>query len=109
MLSKLVIEDFENSEGKVQDIILSYQTFGQPLEEAPIVLVNHALTGNSGVCGEQGWWKELIGDWKSIDTRKYAVLAFNMPGNGFQEREENLLHNFWSCTLQCASTQSVVL
>ena len=110
MLSKLVIEDFENSEGKVQDIILSYQTFGQPLEEAPIVLVNHALTGNSGVCGEQGWWKELIGDWKSIDTRKYAVLAFNMPGNGFQEREENLLYNYREFSLRdIAKLQALAL
>ena len=100
MLSKLIIEDFENSAGSRQDIVLSYQIFGQPLEEAPVVLVNHALTGNSEVCGERGWWKELIGEWKSIDTRHFSILAFNMPGNGFSEAEENLLDNYQEFTLR---------
>jgi len=62
---------------------LSYETFGKPLYDAPIVLVNHALTGNSTVCGENGWWKDLIGNDKAIDTNKYTVLAFNIPGNGY--------------------------
>ena len=110
MLNKLKIEDFKNSAGKVQDITLSYQTFGQPLHLAPVVLVNHALTGNSEVCGETGWWKELIGDWKSIDTRKFSILAINIPGNGFSEREENLLHNYEEFTLRdIAELQARVL
>jgi homoserine O-acetyltransferase len=45
--------------------------------------VNHALTGNSNVIGEQGWWNDLIGESKTIDTNKYTVLAFNVPGNGY--------------------------
>ena len=61
---------------------LSYETFGQTLYSAPVVLVNHALTGNSTVCGEQGWWNDLIGNGKAIDTNMYTVLAFNIPGNG---------------------------
>ena len=36
------------------EIKLSYQTFGKDLGTAPIVLVNHALTGNSDVAGEDG-------------------------------------------------------
>jgi homoserine O-acetyltransferase len=48
-----------------------------------IVLVNHALTGNSQVVGDTGWWNDLIGVNKTIDTTKYTVLAFNVPGNGF--------------------------
>lgn len=62
---------------------ISYQCFGEPLGHAPICLVNHALTGNSNVCGENGWWNSLIGEGKPIDTRQYTVLAFNIPGNGF--------------------------
>jgi homoserine O-acetyltransferase len=31
--------------------------------------------------GDTGWWNDLIG--KTIDTTKYTVLAFNVPGNGF--------------------------
>jgi homoserine O-acetyltransferase len=62
---------------------LSYQVFGPALNSAPVVLVNHALTGNSQVIGQNGWWNDLIGDHKTIDTAKYTVLAFNVPGNGF--------------------------
>lgn len=62
---------------------LSFQVFGPELHTAPIVLVNHALTGNSHVVGENGWWNDLIGANKTIDTTKYTILAFNVPGNGF--------------------------
>jgi homoserine O-acetyltransferase len=65
------------------DVKLSYQSFGKELGTAPVVLVNHALTGNSNVAGKDGWWKELIGKEKAINTDKYTILAFNIPGNGF--------------------------
>mgnify|MGYP003741606565 CR=1 FL=1 len=82
-LQKIPIDHFITESGKAISIQLSYQLFGQPLFEAPIVLVNHALTGNSNVCGNTGWWKDLIGDDKAIDTKYYTVLAFNIPGNGY--------------------------
>jgi len=66
-----------------KNIQLSYQLFGKKLGTAPVVLVNHALTGNSNVAGKDGWWKDLIGENKTIDTNNYTVLAFNIPGNGF--------------------------
>ena len=50
-----------------------------------MILVNHALTGNSLVSGISGWWSEIIGLEKPIDTSKYSVLCFNIPGNGFNE------------------------
>jgi homoserine O-acetyltransferase len=75
------------------EIVLSYQSFGLPIGTAPFVLVNHALTGNSQVTGENGWWKSLIGADKSIDTNKYTILAFNIPGNGYQD-EENQIENY---------------
>jgi len=53
------------------------------LHTAPIVLVNHALKSYSHVVGENGWWNDLIGANKTIDTTKYTILAFNVPGNGF--------------------------
>ncbi|RIV42895.1 bifunctional aspartate kinase/homoserine dehydrogenase I [Flagellimonas pelagia] len=79
----LAIENFKTINGSVQDLQLSYQLFGQPLHSAPIVLVNHALTGNSNVAGEQGWWSDLIGEGKCINTDQYTILAFNIPGNGY--------------------------
>lgn len=63
---------------------VSYHRYGPPIGEAPIVLINHALTGNSEVSGSQGWFKSIIGQGKVIDTERYTVLAFNIPGNGYQ-------------------------
>mgnify|MGYP000027953526 CR=1 FL=1 len=82
-LHHLKINKYKSIGGVEHYIELSYQLFGQELHTAPIVVVNHALTGNSNVCGEDGWWASLIGDGKCIDTNKYTVLAFNIPGNGF--------------------------
>lgn len=82
-LKQLYISNFITEKGKTVPIELSYQTFGKSLATAPIVMVNHALTGNSNVCGELGWWNQLIGPGKCIDTNVYTVLAFNIPGNGF--------------------------
>lgn len=83
MLKYLKIERFKTLSGSEQEIELSYQTFGKPLHTAPIILVNHALTGNSNVAGKDGWWSDLIGDGKCIDTEKYTIVSFNIPGNGF--------------------------
>ena len=55
------------------------------LGSAPVIVVNHALTGNSLVSGINGWWSDIIGFEKPIDTTKYSVLCFNIPGNGFNE------------------------
>lgn len=82
MLQHLKIESYTTYSGNTLEIPLTYQQFGPELHTAPIVLVNHALTGNSDVAGENGWWAALIGDGKCIDTQKYTVLAFNVPGNG---------------------------
>jgi aspartokinase/homoserine dehydrogenase 1 len=83
-LQHIIIQNF-TTESKVinLEINLSYQVFGKTLGTAPVVLVNHALTGNSNVTGKDGWWQDLVGDDKVIDTKLYTVLAFNIPGNGF--------------------------
>ena len=83
-LQHIIISDFlTESNVNNPEIKLSYQVFGKPLGTAPVVLVNHALTGNSNVAGKDGWWKDLVGDDNVIDTKLYTVLAFNIPGNGF--------------------------
>ncbi len=83
-MQHIVFKDFiTESDVKVSKIQLSYQVFGRSLGDAPIVLINHALTGNSNVAGDDGWWQDLIGDEKVIDTKLYTVLSFNIPGNGF--------------------------
>ncbi len=83
-LQNKTITNYKTESGVViKKIPLSYQLFGKSLGSAPIVLVNHALTGNSNVAGKRGWWKELIGKNKVINTDKYTVLSFNIPGNGY--------------------------
>ena len=93
-LQYISIPDFVTHSGKTYTINLSYQTFGKTLHTAPIVLVNHALTGNSTIIGDTGWWNDLIGDKKCIDTNDYTILAFNIPGNGYDNTPENLIENY---------------
>ncbi|WP_231131647.1 alpha/beta fold hydrolase [Flavobacterium hydrophilum] len=79
----IILQNFTTESGALYNSIpLSFALFGLPLHSAPIILVNHALTGNAQVTGENGWWNDLIGEGKTIDTNKYSVLAFNVPGNG---------------------------
>ncbi len=79
----IILQNFTTQSGaSYNSLPLSFALFGLPLHTAPIVLVNHALTGNAQVTGENGWWNDLIGEGKTIDTTKYSVLAFNVPGNG---------------------------
>lgn len=103
-LQHLQLPDFILPDQTTQTIHLSYELFGQPLHQAPLVLVNHALTGNSTVAGEKGWWNNLIGWDKAIDLNRYTVLAFNIPGNGYEANEEHLIHNYTSFTTALIGT-----
>ena len=87
--------DFVTSYGvRIPSLRVTYQLFGKPLGTAPVVVVNHAFTGNSQVSGENGWWAEAIGAAKVINTDIYTVVAFNIPGNGFHAREEDMITNY---------------
>lgn len=83
-LRRLEVKSFTTYRGEeLRDFPLTYQVAGSALGTAPIVLVCHALTGNSSVAGETGWWGDLIGEGRAIDTRHYTILAFDIPGNGY--------------------------
>ena len=85
-LEHIKIKDFTTEAGaKIPELNLSYQVFGKELGTAPVVLINHALTGNSEVAGKNGWWQDIVGKEKAIDIDVYTVLSFNIPGNGFDE------------------------
>ncbi len=90
-LANIAFEQYTTLSGEQMDLQLSYKLFGPPLGSAPVVLVNHSLTGDADVAGENGWWSELIGDGKVIDTHQYTILAFNFPGNGV---DNNLIDNY---------------
>ncbi|WP_296314096.1 alpha/beta fold hydrolase [Winogradskyella sp. UBA3174] len=87
-LQYIDFDHFELCSGRQINLRLSYQVFGKSIYDNPVVLVNHALTGNSEVTGENGWWNTIVGENKVIDTNEYTVLAFNCPGNGFKELGE---------------------
>lgn len=83
-LQHIKIKNFTTELGtKIPELNLSYQIFGQDLGTAPVVLINHALTGNSDVAGKNGWWIDIVGKEKAINTEVYSILSFNIPGNGF--------------------------
>ncbi|MGW5514179.1 homoserine O-acetyltransferase MetX [Nocardia africana] len=72
----------------VPDVELAVQRWG---ELAPgldnVVLVEHALTGDSHVCGQPdelhalpGWWDGLVGPGAALDTERWCVIATNVLG-----------------------------
>lgn len=83
------IGDLELESGVVlPDVVLTYEQWGAPdAQRRNVVLVEHALTGDSHVVGEAGpgqptagWWPGLIGDGAPLDTRAHEVIAFNVLG-----------------------------
>jgi homoserine acetyltransferase len=57
----------------------------------PFPLINHALTGNSQVIGESGWWNDIVEVDKTIDTRKYTIVSFDVPGGFFRHHKLEIL------------------
>ena len=77
------IPNFTTASGSYyHKVELHYQHFGRNCINAPVVLINHSLTGDANVAGSSGWWNEIVGPNLTIDTKTYAILAFNIPGNG---------------------------
>ena len=67
----------------LHDVVLAYGLEGPPEAVADdLVLVFHALTGSADVAGEgTGWWREVVGPGRAVDTRRYAVLCANLLGS----------------------------
>ena len=66
---------------------LMTETYGElNLEKTNAVLVCHAFSGNHHAAGmktgdkKPGWWDEIIGDGKTIDTKKFFVVSLNNLG-----------------------------
>ncbi|MDR1393281.1 MAG: homoserine O-acetyltransferase [Bifidobacteriaceae bacterium] len=66
----------------------AFETWGElNAQRDNAVLVVHALTGDSHICGDAGpghptagWWTDLIGPGAPVDTGRYFVLAPNVLG-----------------------------
>ncbi|MFZ5564316.1 MAG: homoserine O-acetyltransferase MetX [Thermodesulfobacteriota bacterium] len=69
-------------------ITIAYETFGALApDKGNVILVAHALTGDSHAAGcysdtdtKPGWWDIMIGPGKGIDTNKYFVICSNVIG-----------------------------
>lgn len=82
-IKTISLPEFTTESGAVfTNLNVHYHVFGQDYQTAPVVLVNHSLTGDSIVTGEKGWWSDIIGSGLTIDTDYYSIIAFNIPGNG---------------------------
>ena len=74
--------------GSLNDVTIAYETWGELNGDASnAVLVCHALTGDSHAAGEleighptPGWWDNLVGPGRAIDTDRYFVVCANVPG-----------------------------
>ncbi|QPZ37279.1 homoserine O-acetyltransferase MetX [Paramicrobacterium chengjingii] len=74
--------------GSLPLVRIAYETWGTLNENHDnAVLILHALTGDSHVHGPAGdghptagWWEEIVGPQKVIDTDRYFVVAPNMLG-----------------------------
>jgi len=69
-------------------IDVAYETYGEPNEAGDnAVLICHALSGDAHVAGynraggkKAGWWDNMVGPGKGIDTNKYFVICSNFLG-----------------------------
>ena len=57
---------------------VAYRHDGPGPDEAPQVLVIHALTGSADAAGD--WWAPLIGPGRALDTTRVGVLCANLLG-----------------------------
>ncbi len=70
---------------------LTYETYGQlNADKSNAVLVCHALNASHHVAGvyegkdkSEGWWDNMIGPGKAVDTRRFFVIGVNNLGSCF--------------------------
>ena len=68
-----------------------YETYGELNEKKDnVILITHALSGSHHAAGKYsesdkkpGWWDDLIGDGKAVDTTKFFVISTNVIGSCF--------------------------
>ena len=70
-------------------IRLAYETYGQlNADSSNAILVTHAWTGDAHAAGRHstedrkpGWWDDMIGPGKVLDTSRYFVICSNVIGS----------------------------
>lgn len=75
----------------IRDYALSYETYGQlNADKSNAVLICHALNASHHVAGvyegqprSEGWWDNMIGPGKPVDTDRFFVIGVNNLGSCF--------------------------
>lgn len=78
---------FKNGQ-ELAGLTLRYETYGTlNATRDNAVLICHALSGDHHCAGwhstsdkKPGWWNNLIGPGKAVDTRRFFVVCANVPG-----------------------------
>ena len=77
------------SGARLGPVTIAYETCGQLNDDkSNVVLICHALSGDSHVAGyyseddpKPGWWDIMVGPGKGIDTDKYFIICSNILGS----------------------------
>ena len=79
------------SGAQIRDYALSYETYGRlDADKSNAVLICHALNASHHVAGvyagqdkSEGWWDNMIGPGKPLDTDRFFVIGVNNLGSCF--------------------------
>jgi homoserine O-acetyltransferase len=79
------------SGASIRDYALSYETYGTlNTDKSNAVLICHALNASHHVAGvyagqdkSEGWWDNMIGPGKPVDTNRFYVIGVNNLGSCF--------------------------
>lgn len=79
------------SGASIRDYALSYETYGElNVDKSNAVLICHALNASHHVAGRyagedksEGWWDNMIGPGKPVDTNHFFVIGVNNLGSCF--------------------------
>ena len=86
--------------GSIRDYQLAFETYGQlNAERSNAVLICHALNASHHVAGcyegqpkSEGWWDNMIGPGKPVDTNRFFVIGVNNLGSCFGSTGPMHLH-----------------
>jgi len=85
---KLPAEGLKLEHGVLPELTIAYETYGTlSSEKDNVIFICHALSGDAHVAGYHndseksvGWWDEMVGPGKGIDTNHYFVVCANILG-----------------------------
>jgi homoserine O-acetyltransferase/O-succinyltransferase len=73
---------------EISDFPIAFQTYGTLNEDrSNAIVICHALTGDQYVAsehpvtGKDGWWSNMVGEGKPIDTSRFYVICSNVIGS----------------------------